>query len=106
MAASYLKEWRKHRHLTQDQVVDRLAALDDPMLPATAASLSRVENGKQIYTQRLLEALADIYVCEPHELLGHNPFKEGQVIDLLARLSDSQARQVRVMIEALVADAG
>lgn len=106
MAASYLKEWRKHRHLTQDQVVDRLAAFDDPLLPTTAASLSRIENGKQIYTQRTLEALADIYNCEPHELLGRNPFKEGQVIDLLARLSDSQARQVRVMIEALVLDAG
>ena len=106
MAASYLKEWRKHRHLTQDQVIDCLVSLDDALLPQTAASLSRVENGKQIYTQRLLEALADIYACEPHELIGRNPAKEGQVIDLLARLSESQARQVRVMIEALVLDAG
>jgi len=106
MAASYLKEWRKHRHLTQDQVIDRLVSFDDPLLPQTAASLSRIENGKQIYTQRTLEALADIYSCEPHELIGRNPTKEGQVIDMLARLSESQMRQITVILEALVRDAG
>lgn len=105
MAVSYLKEWRRHRHLTQDQVVDRLAALDDPMLPQTAASLSRIENGKQIYTQRTLEALADIYNCEAHELLGRNPEKAGEVIDMLAKLSESQMRQITVILEALVKDA-
>jgi transcriptional regulator with XRE-family HTH domain len=106
MAQTYFKEWRKHRHLTQEDVINRLAAFDDPLLPQTGASLSRIENGKQIYTQRTWEALAEVYACEPHELLGRNPTKEGLVIDLLARLSESQARQVRVMIEALVRDAG
>lgn len=105
MAASYLKQWRKHRHLTQDQVVGRLEAFDDPLLPQTAASLSRIENGKQIYTQRTLEALADIYSCEAHELLGRNPEKAGEVIDMLARLSESQMRQITVILEALVKDA-
>lgn len=106
MAQTYLKEWRKHRNLTQEAVLNRLAVFEDDKLPQTGASLSRIENGKQIYTQRTLEALAEIYQCEPHDLLGRNPAKEGQVIDLLARLSESQARQVRVMIEALVRDAG
>lgn len=80
----YLKEWRKYRHLTQEQVVDRLAALDDPMIPQTAASLSRLENGKQPYTQRSLEALADIYQCAPGDLLERNPEKAGEVVDLLS----------------------
>ena len=106
MAQTYFKQWRKHRNLTQEDVLNRLAVFEDDKLPQTGASLSRIENGKQIYTQRTLEALAEIYQCEPHELLGRNPEKEGQVIDLLARLSESQARQVRVMIEALVRDAG
>lgn len=57
MAGPYFKEWRKHRGYTQDQVVDRLAELDDPNLPATGASLSRLENGKQPYSQRIVEAL-------------------------------------------------
>ena len=44
MAGPYFKEWRKFRQLTQEQVLGRLNALDDPELPGTAASLSRIEN--------------------------------------------------------------
>lgn len=105
MGQTYLKHWRKHRGLTQDEVLNRLAVFDDDKLPQTGASLSRIENGKQIYTQRTLEALAEVYQCEPHDLLGRNPEKEGQVIDMLARLSESQMRQIGVIIEALVRDA-
>ena len=73
MAGPYLKQWRKWRNFTQDQVVDRLAALDDPHIPQTSASLSRLENSKQSYTQRSLEALAEVYQCEPGELFGLPP---------------------------------
>jgi len=99
---TYLKEWRKLRGFTQDQVVDRLAAFDDDKIPRTSASLSRIENGQQIYTQRILEALAEVYqVEEPGWLLARNPLKEGDVIDLLARLDDREMEQARAIIEAL-----
>lgn len=106
MAQPYLKQWRKHRGLTQEQVVDRLAAFDDPNLPQTAASLSRIENGKQPYGQRIIEALADIYQCEPHEVIGRNPQVAGEVIDMLFALSESQRHQIKVIVEALAKDAG
>jgi transcriptional regulator with XRE-family HTH domain len=78
MAGPFFKQWRKYRGFTQDQVVDRLAMLDDPGIPTTAASLSRLENGKQSYTQRSLEALAGVYDCEPHELIGTDPFERDE----------------------------
>jgi transcriptional regulator with XRE-family HTH domain len=106
MAKPYLKEWRKHRHYTQDQVIDRLAAFDDPLLPGTAASLSRIENGKQPYSQRIIEALADVYQCSPGELIGRNPAVEGDVIDMLARLSEQQRAQIRDIIAVLTKEAG
>ena len=101
MAGPYFKEWRKHRHYTQEQVVMRLESLDDEHIPRTAASLSRLENGKQPYTQRIVEALADIYQCEPEHLIGRNPEKAGEVIDLWQRLTDQQRRQALAVIEAL-----
>lgn len=106
MAGPYFKQWRKHRHLTQEQVIERLAAFDDPLIPQTAASLSRVENGKQPYTQRIVEALADVYDCEPDHIIGRDPTKEGEVIDLWARLDEKQRRQARAVIEALQKDTG
>lgn len=89
----YLREWRKFRGKTQDQVVAALEGMDDPQLPATGASLSRLENGKQSYSERSLAALADIYDCEPWELLGRNPLKEGEVVDFGARFSKLNAQQ-------------
>ena len=105
MTQTYLKQWRKYRGLTQEDVLNRLAVFDDDKLPQTGASLSRIENGKQIYTQRTLEALADVYQCSPHELLGRDPTKEGEIIDMLAKLGESQIRQIRVIVEALAKDA-
>lgn len=98
---SYFREWRKYRHLTQAQVVDRLAVHDDDKLPRTAASLSRIETGDQIYTQRILEALADIYDCEAWELLGRDPAKENRVIDMVARLDENRQKQIEAFIIAL-----
>ena len=104
----YLREWRDHRGLTQGQVVDRLASLDDPLLPQTGASLSRLENGKQPYSERILQALADIYSCEPWELIGRNPTKEGEVVSMFdtvfRQLNDAQKRQALAIIEALRAN--
>lgn len=97
----YLKNWRRYRHLTQGQVVNRLAIHEDSLLPKTEASLSRLENGKQQYSQRVLEALADIYGCEPSELLSRDPFKDGHLIDFLRALDERKQQQVIAIIEAL-----
>lgn len=106
MAGPYLKQWRKHRNLTQDQVVDRLLIMEDPQLPATAASLSRLENGKQPYGQRILEALAEIYQCEPDHLIGRDPTKAGEIIDLWQRMTLEQRNRARAVLQALNAEAG
>ena len=104
----YLREWREKKGLTQGQVIDRLVALEDPLLPQTGASLSRLENGKQPYSERILEALADIYDCEPWELIGRHPGKEGEVVFMFDRvfrdLTEAQKRQALAIIEALKAN--
>lgn len=98
----YLRAWREYRGLTQADVVNRLVVLEDPKLPRTEATLSRVETNKQIYTERLLLALADIYDAEPSELLGRDPTKDGKIIDLMALLNDKQRLQAAAVIEAIL----
>lgn len=98
---TYLRQWRRHRGLTQEQVLLRLAEFDDDRIPRTAASLSRIETGAQIYTQRILEALAEVYDTTPAGLLGRDPTKEGEVVDLLARLSDADRMRAIAMIDGL-----
>ena len=98
---SYLREWRRHRGLTQSQVLDRLAIMEDPNLPKTGASLSRLEAGKQPYSQRVLEALAEVYAVKPGDLIMSNPEKEGHIIDILARLDARLLDQAMAILEAL-----
>jgi len=102
----YLKEWRKMAGLTQAEVVARLEIHDDDRLPKTGASLSRLENGSQPYSERVLHALADIYGCEPWELIGRNPKKEGHVIDLVRKLDEREQERVRAYIEGMRANGG
>lgn len=97
----YLKEWRKAAGKTQAQVVAALEAMEDPNLPTTEASLSRLENGRQPYSERVLLALSDVYNCEPWELIGRNPTKAGEVIDLVAKLNEIEQERVRAYIEGM-----
>lgn len=77
----FFKEWREYRGLTQEQAADRL--------DIDRTSLGRVENRKTPYSQGLLEAAAEAYMCEPWDLLNVDPTKEGEVIDLTALLKDA-----------------
>lgn len=61
----FIKEWREFRGFTQEALAE---ALD-----ATKASISRIEGGKQSYTQDFLEACADALGTHPAALLMRPP---------------------------------
>lgn len=63
--------------------------------------LGRIERGEQQYNQDLLEALAEIYGCEPDELIWRDPSKEGQVVDMVKRLDEKRQAQIAAFIRAL-----
>lgn len=84
----YLREWRVYRFpaLTIEAVAD--------LLSIDRTTLGRIENRRSPYSQGLLEAAAELYKCEPWDLLNRDPSKEGLVIDITdeLRAADSQTR--------------
>lgn len=62
---TFIRQWREHRGLTLEQLADRVET--------THASLSRIERGRQPYSQALLEALAEALQTDPPSLLMRNP---------------------------------
>lgn len=112
----YFREWRKAAGLTQQQVCDRLVTMaGDPkpndqalLIPTTAASLSRIENGSQNWNAATLFALAEIYKADPPgEILTRNPQKEGHVIPFpLERLTPEQREQANAVLQAMFGQAG
>jgi transcriptional regulator with XRE-family HTH domain len=67
----FLREWRKHRVMTLEAVAEAVGEITGDGL--THASLSRIERGRQPYSQPQLEALAYIYNTDPGSLLMRNP---------------------------------
>jgi transcriptional regulator with XRE-family HTH domain len=66
---TFFKQWRAHRGLSQERLAERL--------DTSVASVSRIESGRQPYTQDYLEALASVLQTDPVSLLTRDPFDCG-----------------------------
>lgn len=82
----FIRQWRKKRGLSLRALADRMELEPGGELLLSHASLGRIEQGKQAYTEEHLEALAEALNCETWELLHVNPEKAGEVVDLLDRI--------------------
>lgn len=97
-ATHFIREWRKYRHLTQEQLAERI--------DATPGSISQLENGIINYTQPTLEALAYALGCSPGDLLSIDPSKEGEVVDLMRLLREKDLATVRAILNGLPSRTG
>ena len=69
--ATFIRDWRKHRTYTLERLAEALGEIAN--YPMTDGQLSRIENGRQAYSQDLLEALAIVLQCEPADLIRRRP---------------------------------
>lgn len=89
----YVKEWRKFRGLTQERLAERT--------PFTPGAISQLETGRTQYTQAMIEALASALNCEPGDLISVNPYKQGEVVDLIRLINDRNRDQAIRILKAL-----
>lgn len=97
---TYIREWRKKRHLSLRKLAARLEAEPGVEL-ISFVSLSRIETGEQPYSQPVLEAIADALGVTVSMLLEHNPEKEGAVVDLVRRMDDATRKEAIAFLEIL-----
>lgn len=98
----FFREWRRYRNLTQSQLIARLQDWQAEGVPLTEASLSRLENGKQPYTQQTLEALAAVLDTEPASLLMRDPSHPEAIWSIWERASSGERDQIVRVADALV----
>lgn len=89
----YIREWRKFRGLTLEQLAGRLEV--------ATSTISQIETGSQGYSQASLEALANALSCEPWQLISVNPNKQGEVVDLMRLINDKNRDQAIRVLRAL-----
>lgn len=68
---TYIREWRKHRGLTLEQLSSRLEELGEHTLGE--GGLSMLERGERAYTQQTLESIANALNTDAASLLMRNP---------------------------------
>jgi len=65
-----IEDWRKAAGLTQQQVADQLT---ERGFELDRVSVTRIENGKQMVSAEVLEALSDILKTDIDSLLNYTP---------------------------------
>lgn len=88
----YVREWREHRGLTQEQLADRLAT--------SKGQISRWESGKRDMTSKVLSALAYALNIEVADL--YRDPRAPSVDALLRSATPAQRDQVFAVIETLL----
>lgn len=92
---AFIKAWRDFRGLTQEQLAERVET--------TPATISRLENGKQPYSQELLECLADALRCRVADLIARPPDKtRDDLLTLLEAMDDERRAQAARILRALI----
>lgn len=92
---TFIREWRLHRNLTLEQLADRI--------DTTHASLSRIERGKQPYTQPMLEALADALQTDPASLLMRDPSSPDAIWSIWDNAAPGERRAIVELARTVVA---
>lgn len=94
---TFLREWRQRRAKTLVQVADHLQM--------THGQLSRIERGLSPYNQSLLEELADLYGCEPADLIIRDPNDPDGIWSIWDQALPGERRQIVELARVVTAKA-
>lgn len=90
----YIKEWRKHRGLTQEQLAERIGV--------DRTYVSKIEKFRKRYDQPFLEAAASALNCEPADLIIRNPADEAAIWSIWDQISAPDRDQALRVLQAFV----
>lgn len=103
MAKHYIRQWRKKRGLTQAQLADRMESEPGVRL-LSHATVSNIEAGKQSPTLEQLYAFAEALDVSVSMLLENNPQKDGEIVDLLARINEANRPRIIAILKAAIGE--
>lgn len=94
MTRHFLRAWRKNSHKTLEQVADQLHM--------SHSQLSRIERYQQPYNQELLEALAELYMCDVVDLLIRDPSDPEGMWSIWEKAKPAERKRIVAVAETLL----
>lgn len=98
MGRHFLRPWRKKSGKTLEQVAE--------YLHMSHSQLSRIETFKQPYNQELLEALAELYMCDVVDLLIRDPSDPEGMWTIWEKAKPAERRRIVAVAETLLKETG
>ena len=89
----YIKEWRKYRGLTQEQLAERIGI--------ARSYLTKIERGTRRYDQPFLEAAAEALRCEPGDIIMRDPSDADGIWSVWDTLNPLERQQAVAVIRAI-----
>jgi transcriptional regulator with XRE-family HTH domain len=90
----FIREWRKHRGLTQEQLAERIGI--------TREYVSLIEKGKRRYDQPFLESAADALTCSPADLIIRDPSSPEAIWSIWDNIRPQDRERAVRLLEVLV----
>lgn len=90
----FIREWRKHRGLTQEQFGERVGL--------ERSYISMIETGRRRYDQPFLEAAAEVLRCSPADLIMRNPADPDGLWSVYDNLSPPERQQAVQLLRVLI----
>jgi transcriptional regulator with XRE-family HTH domain len=92
---TFIRQWREFRELSVESLGEAIEM--------SGATVSRIETGKQPYTQPVIERIADVLGVEVATLLTTAPARGSRALfDTLARATPDELAKLAVVAEALI----
>jgi transcriptional regulator with XRE-family HTH domain len=91
----FLREWRRHRGLTQARLAERLGV--------AKSEISMLEGGKRRYNQDQLERIAEVLGCDPADLIMRDPTSTESIWSLWERAEVGERLVVIDVLKAMAA---
>ncbi len=89
----FIKQWRKHRGLTQEKLAERIGI--------ARSYLTKIERGDRRYDQPFLEAAAEALRCEPADLIMRDPTATESLWSVWEQLTPTERVQAFAVIQAI-----
>jgi transcriptional regulator with XRE-family HTH domain len=96
----FIRQWRQKRRLSLRKLADRLLNPDGTAI-ISYASLGRIEQGVQPYSQEALEAIADALQTDVGSLLTRDPSDDEAIHTIWQRIPTAQRNAALAMLKGL-----
>lgn len=93
----FLREWRKHRDMTQERLAE--------FIGCSVALVSMIERGERGYDQAFLESAAEALRTSPDRLLRINPLRpesDDTLFEMVRRVPEADRTKIAAVIEAFL----